>query len=253
MTNDSVVDERALQEIYLSGFETAVKKAQPWTVMCAYNKLNGTFAAENPWLLTEVLKEQWGHKGIVVTDWGANNDRVAGLKAGQELEMPASGGYTDQQIVEAIAEGRLDEAVLDRAVLRILDLIDKAVSHKKVGAHFDADAHHALARRAAGESAVLLKNEGGLLPLEPGMPIALIGGFAKAPRYQGAGSSLIHPLKLDSAYDEMLRPGPAGNLCPGLSDGFRPARRNPDCGSLPSRCLRSGCRYLCWPTRQLRV
>lgn len=207
MTNDSVVDERALQEIYLSGFETAVKKAQPWTVMCAYNKLNGTFAAENPWLLTEVLKEQWGHKGIVVTDWGANNDRVAGLKAGQELEMPASGGYTDQQIVEAIAEGRLDEAVLDRAVLRILDLIDKAVSHKKVGAHFDADAHHALARRAAGESAVLLKNEGGLLPLEPGMPIALIGGFAKAPRYQGAGSSLIHPLKLDSAYDEMRARG----------------------------------------------
>lgn len=203
MTNDSVVDERTLREIYLAGFETAVKKAQPWTVMCAYNKINGTFASENPWLLTEVLKEQWGHEGLVVTDWGANNDRVAGLKAGQDLEMPASGGYTDRQIVEAVTQGRLDEAVLDRAVSRILDLIDKAVSHKKAGARFDAAAHHALARQAAGQSAVLLKNEGNLLPLKAGEPVALIGGFAKTPRYQGAGSSLIHPLQLDSAYNEM--------------------------------------------------
>lgn len=207
MTNDSVVDERTLREIYLAGFETAVKKAQPWTVMCAYNKINGTFASENPWLLTEVLKEQWGHEGLVVTDWGANNDRVAGLKAGQDLEMPASGGYTDRQIVEAVTQGRLDEAVLDRAVSRILDLIDKAVSHKKAGARFDAAAHHALARQAAGQSAVLLKNEGNLLPLKAGEPVALIGGFAKTPRYQGAGSSLIHPLQLDSAYNEMQARG----------------------------------------------
>ena len=207
MTNDSVVDERTLREIYLAGFETAVKKAQPWTVMSAYNKINGTFASENPWLLTEVLKEQWGHEGLVVTDWGANNDRVAGLKAGQDLEMPASGGYTDRQIVEAVTQGRLDEAVLDRAVSRILDLIDKAVSHKKAGARFDAAAHHALARQAAGQSAVLLKNEGNLLPLKAGEPVALIGGFAKTPRYQGAGSSLIHPLQLDSAYNEMQARG----------------------------------------------
>ena len=207
MTNDSVVDERTLREIYLAGFETAVKKAQPWTVMCAYNKINGTFASENPWLLTEVLKEQWGHEGRVVTDWGANNDRVAGLKAGQDLEMPASGGYTDRQIVEAVTQGRLDEAVLDRAVSRILDLIDKAVSRKKAGARFDAAAHHALARQAAGQSAVLLKNEGNLLPLKAGEPVALIGGFAKTPRYQGAGSSLIHPLQLDSAYNEMQARG----------------------------------------------
>lgn len=207
MTNDSVVDERTLREIYLAGFETAVKKAQPWTVMCAYNKINGTFASENPWLLMEVLKEQWGHEGLVVTDWGANNDRVAGLKAGQDLEMPASGGYTDRQIVEAVTQGRLDEAVLDRAVSRILDLIDKAVSHKKAGARFDAAAHHALARQAAGQSAVLLKNEGNLLPLKAGEPVALIGGFAKTPRYQGAGSSLIHPLQLDSAYNEMQARG----------------------------------------------
>ena len=207
MTNDSVVDERTLREIYLAGFETAVKKAQPWTVMCAYNKINGTFASENPWLLTEVLKEQWGHEGLVVTDWGANNDRVAGLKAGQDLEMPASGGYTDRQIVEAVTQGRLDGAVLDRAVSRILDLIDKAVSHKKAGARFDAAAHHALARQAAGQSAVLLKNEGNLLPLKAGEPVALIGGFAKTPRYQGAGSSLIHPLQLDSAYNEMQARG----------------------------------------------
>ena len=207
MTNDSVVDERTLREIYLSGFEAAVKKAQPWTVMCSYNKINGAFASENPWLLTEVLKGQWGHEGIVMTDWGANNDRVAGLKAGQELEMPASGGYTDRQIVEAVTEGCLDEAVLDRTVLRILDLIDKAVTGKKPGARFDASAHHALARQAAGQSAVLLKNEGSLLPLKTGEPIALIGGFAKSPRYQGAGSSLIHPLKLDSAYDEIQARG----------------------------------------------
>ena len=203
MTNNSVVDERTLHEIYLAGFETAVKKAQPWTVMCSYNQINGVFSAENPWLLTDVLKNEWGHEGLVVTDWGANNDRVAALKAGMELEMPSSHGVTDQQIVEAVQSGSMDEAVLDKAVLRLLELIAKAVNGRKSGACFDKAAHHNLARKAAQESMVLLRNEDDLLPLAKETKVALIGGFADSPRYQGAGSSLINPLQLDSILSEM--------------------------------------------------
>ncbi|MBE2222206.1 MAG: glycoside hydrolase family 3 C-terminal domain-containing protein, partial [Anaerolineae bacterium] len=205
MTIDAVIDERALREIYLAGFEIAVREAQPWTVMCAYNKVNGTYASENPTLMTTILKDEWGHEGLVVTDWGAMNGRVDGLKAGVELEMPGSANGNDAKIVEAVKAGQLDESVLDKAVARILQLIfkvEETLSHDVV---YDPAAHHALARQVAGEGAVLLKNEGSLLPLAKNKKIAIIGRFAKEPRYQGAGSSLMNPTQLDNFYDEMVK------------------------------------------------
>ena len=203
MAIDAIVDERALREVYLAGFEKAVKAAQPWTVMCAYNMLNGTYCSEHETLLTRILKEEWGHTGLVVTDWAAINDRVEGLKAGVELEMPGLGNSNDASIVAAVQSGRLEEAVLDRAVERLLVLILKA--HETLSADFsyDKNAHHALARQVAGEGAVLLKNEGDILPLVDNAKIALIGRFAKFPRYQGAGSSLMNPTRLDNLYDEL--------------------------------------------------
>jgi beta-glucosidase len=207
MTVDAVVDERALREIYLAGFEAAVKDGHPWTVMNAYNKVNGTYCSEHESLLTSILRDEWGHVGIVVTDWGACNDRVAGLKAGQDLEMPSSGGLNDARIARAVKEGALDEAVLDRTVARLLELIFRASESHKEGYRYDVDAHHALARRAAAASAVLLKNDGGRLPLPVDAKIALIGAFAKSPRYQGAGSSLMAPSRLDNTFDEMARRG----------------------------------------------
>ncbi|MGY1840585.1 MULTISPECIES: glycoside hydrolase family 3 C-terminal domain-containing protein [unclassified Modestobacter] len=195
------VDERTLREIYLAGFERVVTEAQPWTVMCSYNRVNGTYAAEHPWLLTEVLRDEWGFDGVVVSDWGAVNDRVAGLAAGLELEMPASGGVADAQIVAAVRAGELDEAVLDRAVERLLTLVDRALPAVVEGGPFDPAAHHALAREVATECAVLLKNDAGLLPLDPAGTgtIAVIGEFARTPRYQGAGSSQVNPTRLDDA------------------------------------------------------
>lgn len=204
MTIDAVVDERALREIYLPGYEIAVKGAQPWTVMCAYNKINGVYACENAYLMTDILKDEWGHEGLVVTDWGAMNERVAGLKAGVELEMPGTRNGNDARIVAAVEAGRLDEAVLDRAVERILTLILKAADTLSQDFTCDMQAHHALARRVAAEGAVLLKNDGNLLPLQKTARFALIGRFAKNPRYQGAGSSLMHPTRLDNLYDEIL-------------------------------------------------
>lgn len=203
MTTDSIVDERALREIYLAGFEIAVREAQPWTVMCSYNRINGTYASENTHLMKEILKEEWGHQGLVVTDWGALNEPVAALKAGVELEMPGTASGNDAAIVAAVRNGRLDEATLDSAVARILTLIRKAEPALKQAFTCDLQAHHALARKAAGEGAVLLKNDLGLLPLSPNATIALIGGFAKTPRYQGAGSSLMNPTRLENLYDEL--------------------------------------------------
>lgn len=206
MTIDSVVDERTLREIYLPAFETTVKKAQPWTVMNSYNRLNGTYAAENKWLLTDVLREDWGFKGIVVTDWGAENDRVEGLKAGQELEMPSSNGLGTEKIVKAVQSGELDEAVLDSSVDRIIDMILR--SKEVLGDYsYDEEAHHRLARRIAGESMQLLKNEEAVLPIKKGQTVAVIGEMARSPRYQGAGSSLINPTKLDNAFNEFLNEG----------------------------------------------
>ena len=220
MSIDAIIDERALREIYLAGYEIAVKEAQPWTVMCAYNKVNGTYDSEHHYLMTDILKEEWGHQGIVVTDWGAMNDRVEGLKAGVELEMPGAPNGNDAMIVAAVQSGELDEAILDRAVKRILTLIRNAQEVLAQDAAYDADAHHALARRAAGEGAVLLKNEGGVLPLAADAKIALIGRFAKEPRYQGAGSSLITPTRLDNLYDEMSKLAGAENIS--YAPGYTP-------------------------------
>lgn len=203
---DSVIDERALREIYLPAFEIAVKKAQPRTVMCSYNKINGTYACENEKLLTKILKEEWGHEGIVVTDWGATDERTECLAAGNELEMPSSGGVNDAKIVKAVRSGALSEEKLDRAVERILALIEKSLPALKEPGSYDKKAHHQLARKVARESMVLLKNNG-VLPFEKEKTFALIGAFAKEIRYQGAGSSQIVPTMLDTPYDAFKAEG----------------------------------------------
>lgn len=205
MTTDAIVDERTLREIYLASFEGAVIKGQPWTVMSSYNQVNGAFASENSRLLTEILKEEWGHEGFVVSDWGAVNERVAGLAAGLELEMPSSNGSGDRKIVEAVQNGKLSEEALNNAVERILTVVFKAVDNKKENAVYDADAHHQLATKVAAESMVLLKNEQAILPLPKSGSIAVIGAFANAPRYQGGGSSHIKPTKLDNTLSEITR------------------------------------------------
>lgn len=203
MRTSSDVDPRPLHEIYLRGFERVVKDAQPWTVMCSYNRINGVYASEDPWLLTQVLRNDWGFDGLVVSDWGAVNDRVAGVAAGLDLEMPSSGGRTDAQLVAAVRAGELAESVLDTAADRAIDLVRKAQRRPAVSGPLDVDAHHALAREAAGRSIVLLKNDGDLLPLAPEQRIAVIGAFATEPRFQGAGSSLINPTRVDKALDEL--------------------------------------------------
>ena len=171
--------------------------------MCAYNKVNGSYCSESDYLMTDILKEEWGHEGLVVTDWGAMNDRVNGLKAGVELEMPGSPNGNDEKIVAAVQSGGLDEKVLDKSVELILDLIFKAEMTLAEDFTYDKDAHHALARQVAGEGAVLLKNDEDILPFSKNKKIALIGQFAKSPRYQGAGSSLMNPTQIDNLYDEM--------------------------------------------------
>lgn len=204
MRGSSEVDERPLREIYLRGFQHVVQEAQPWTVMCAYNRINGVFASEDPWLLTAVLRDDWGFEGLVVSDWGAVNDRVVGLPAGMDLEMPTSNGRTDAQLVAAVRDGSLDESALDIAAGRVLDLVRKAQAGAgSVAGPLDVDAHHALAREAAGRGIVLLKNDGDLLPLREDASLAVIGVFAEKPRYQGAGSSKINPTRLDNALDEI--------------------------------------------------
>lgn len=200
MSSDSRVDERTMREIYLPAFETAVKKSHPWTVMCSYNRINGTYAAENNWLLTEVLRDEWGFDGFVVSDWGAVNDRVAGIKAGLDLEMPPSFGVNDRLIVEAVKNGTLDEKVLDETVIRILNIIYRYMENRDKTAVFDRDAQHDLGRKAAEESLVLLKNEG-VLPLKKEQKIAVIGQYAKTPRYQGGGSSHINSYKVSGMLD----------------------------------------------------
>lgn len=203
MTTDAIVDERTLRETYLAGFEIAVKKAQPWTVMSAYNQLNGTFCSENETLLTSILKEEWGHEGIVVSDWGAVNEPVASIAAGMELEMPSSHGVSQKKIVSAVQSGHLSEKVLDRSVERLLTVIFKAVDQKQPAASYNKEVHHRLAREVARETMVLLKNDDELLPLAKTGRIALIGALAERARYQGGGSSHVNPTKLDSIYEEM--------------------------------------------------
>lgn len=199
MTSDSVIDERTMRELYLTGFERVVREGRPRTVMTSYNLVNGVYANESPHLLQDILRDEWGFDGAVVTDWGGSNDHVAGVAAGSTFEMPNPGASSVWELVEAVRSGRLDEVVLDERVAEALDLVlatDAAV--KASPSSFDAAAHHQLARRIAAQCAVLLKNEGALLPLAPGTRVAVIGDFAKTPRYQGAGSSAVNPTQVDA-------------------------------------------------------
>ncbi|WP_138750777.1 glycoside hydrolase family 3 C-terminal domain-containing protein [Paenibacillus sinopodophylli] len=204
MSMNAVVDERTLREIYLPGFEGAVKQSQPWTVMAAYNQVNGTFATEHPYLLTDILRNEWGFEGYVVSDWMAVNERVAALAAGLELEMPGNGGYGDRKIIEAVQNGELSIEQLDLAVERFLTIVFRAAEARKENASYDVEQHHLLARRSAAESMVLLKNEEGILPPKKQGRIAVIGEMAKRPRYQGGGSSHIVPTKVDLPWDELV-------------------------------------------------
>lgn len=204
MSCSSEIDERTFREIYLAAFETAVKESRPDTVMCSYNKINGTFASEDHRLLTEILRDEWGFEGYVMSDWGAVNDRVKGLEAGLDLEMPASGGHTDGEIVEAVRSGELKEEVLDTAVERILNIIFKFTDNRQPG-NFDREEDHKLAGKIARESMVLLKNDG-ILPLkENGQKIAFIGKFAEKPRFQGGGSSHINSFKVTGALEAVKK------------------------------------------------
>ena len=195
------VDERTLNEIYLPAFETVVKRTQPWTVMCAYNKLNGTYCSENSELLVDILKDKWGFEGLVVSDWGAVHDRAASLKGGLDLEMPGPQAHRVQALVEAVRSGELDEPILDEAVRRILTIVFKAQETAK-GGDFDVDAHHALARKIAAEGMVLLKNNG-LLPLKGQQHIAVIGRAAEEAHFQGGGSSHINPTQVAVPFKEL--------------------------------------------------
>lgn len=197
------VDERALHEIYLAAFETVVKKAQPWTVMCAYNKLNGTYCSENHDLLVNILKNNWGFEGFVVSDWGAVHDRVASLKGGVDLEMPGPQAHRVEAVINAVRSGDLDEIILDKAVSRILKIVFKAQETPK-GGDFDIEKHHALARKIAAEGMVLLKNNG-VLPLAGKQHIAVIGRAAKEAHFQGGGSSHVNPTRVSTPYTELLK------------------------------------------------
>jgi len=201
MSSSSDADERTLREIYFPAFEISVKEAQPWTVMCSYNRINGTYASENRWLLTDVLRKEWGFEGYVMSDWGATADRPTGIHAGLDLEMPASGGVNDKKIVEAVKAGTLDEAELDVAVERILNIVYRYVENAKPDTPWDMEAQHALSADIAAQCMVLLKNEGGLLPLNKQDDIAFIGEFADKPRYQGGGSSHINAFKTTGALE----------------------------------------------------
>ena len=188
MSCSSEIDERTLREIYLTAFEIAVKESQPKTVMASYNRLNGTFASENEWLLSKVLRDEWGFEGYVVTDWGAVADRVKGLTAGNDLEMPSSNGENDKLVIQAVREGRLDEKIVDRAVERILTVMYDYLENREPNAVFDRAADHKKAVDAEKECAVLLENNG-VLPLKQGTKVVYIGAYAKNPRFQGGGSS----------------------------------------------------------------
>ena len=216
MTISSEVSQRALREIYLPAFEEAVKTAQPRTVMCSYNKINGEYASENRFLLTDILRKEWGFEGCVVSDWGATGDRVKGLIAGMDLEMPTSQGYNDRKIVQAVQEGQLEEEVLDQAVERILRMVFTYADHRRGGAVFDRDADHEKAVEIEENCAVLLENNG-ILPLAADKKVAYIGEFAKIPRYQGGGSSHIKASKVTSALEAALEKGRLVTYAKGFS------------------------------------
>lgn len=207
MVINEVIDERTMRELYLTAFEICVKEAQPWTIMNSYNRINGVYASQNEWLQEKVLRDEWGFEGLLVTDWGASVDRIPGLKYGTDLEMPSSGGLNTKKIIEAVKSGELDEAILDKRVDNVVDLIVKSKPALEKTHTYDIDAHHKLAQKVAEGSMVLLKNDDAILPLKKGQKVAVIGEMAKSPRFQGAGSSVINPTKLDNAYDELSKLG----------------------------------------------
>ena len=218
MASDSVLDERTLRELYLTGFEIVVKEAAPKTIMSSYNLVNGTYANENAHLLQDILRKDWGFSGAVVTDWGGSNDHALGVKNGSTLEMPAPGGDAVRELLAAVQSGKITEADVDARLDELLTLVlDTSAAVQKHSRSFDADAHHALARRAAAESAVLLKNDGGILPLATGARVAVIGDFAETPRYQGAGSSAVNSIKVDTLLDCLAQ---SGLQCAGFAAGF---------------------------------
>ena len=218
MASDSVLDERTLRELYLTGFEIVVKEAAPKTIMSSYNLVNGTYANENAHLLQDILRRDWGFSGAVVTDWGGSNDHALGVKNGSTLEMPAPGGDAVRELLAAVQSGKITEADVDARLDELLTLVlDTSAAVQKHSRSFDADAHHALARRAATESAVLLKNDGGILPLAAGARVAVIGDFAETPRYQGAGSSAVNSIKVDTLLDCLAQ---SGLQCAGFAAGF---------------------------------
>ena len=200
MSVNERIDERTLREIYLAAFEGAVKNASPWTVMCSYNRINGYHSSQNKWLLTDVLRDEWGYEGLVMSDWGAVDDRVAGIKAGLDLEMPASFGKNDKMIVDAVNSGKLSMKALDKCVERVLKLVDRA-EECRTPTKWDIDAHHELAAKISAQCSVLLKNDESILPLDRKDKICFIGEFADKPRFQGGGSSHINSYKVTSALE----------------------------------------------------
>jgi beta-glucosidase len=240
------VDERGLREIYLAAFEYVITTTQPWTVMCSYNRVNGVHASQNRWLLTDVLRGEWGFTGLVVSDWGAVHDRVAALNAGLDLEMPPDAEGSDAAIAAALADGTLSEDVLDESVARVLRLVAQSAPAKRAAAAGPAaagpDAQHALASRAAAQSIVLLKNDGGVLPLagRPGLTVAVVGEFARTPRFQGAGSSQVSPTRADVPLDELAAalPGATVRFSPGFLLAGSPGGEGTGDGELAAAAVR---------------
>ena len=220
MASDSVLDERTLRELYLTGFEIVVKEAKPKTIMTSYNLINGTYANENAHLLQDILRKDWGFDGAVVTDWGGSNDHALGVKNGSTLEMPCPGGDSIRELIKAVQDGKISEADVDARLDEMLELVlSTHAAVEKAPRTFDAAAHHKLARRAAAESIVLLRNEGGILPLKPNEKLAVIGDFAETPRYQGAGSSAVNALQVDTLLDS-IKADDSGITFVGYASGF---------------------------------
>ena len=224
MASDSILDERTLRELYLTGFEIVVKEAKPRTIMSSYNLINGTYANENEHLLKDILRRDWGFDGAVVTDWGGSNDHALGVKNGSTLEMPFPGGDAIRELKAAVEHGKISEADVDARLDELLELVlTTHAAVEKAPRTFDAEAHHALARRAAAESVVLLQNEGGLLPLKAGERVAVVGDFAQTPRYQGAGSSAVNSIKVDSVLGQLAESGlQSVGFAPGFDRQGRP-------------------------------
>ncbi|MBN2618223.1 MAG: glycoside hydrolase family 3 C-terminal domain-containing protein, partial [Spirochaetales bacterium] len=219
MSIDAIIDERALREIYLTAFEIAVKEGKTKALMSSYNKLNGTYTNENLHIMQDILRKEWGYTGCVITDWGGSNNRIAGLIAGNELEMPSTNGETDREIIEAIKNGTLDISILDECVDRLLHLIYTTENSKyNQGVKFDIERHHRISQKMAEESIVLLKNENNILPIKFGKKVAVIGDFAKNARYQGAGSSQVNPTILDTTLDSFDE---SGIQSVGYAQGFK--------------------------------